>query len=112
MERAELIERLVLNEICDDYENIDQIIFPAVSEVSPRFGITVNRSDIVDALSCLIAKGLVNGYILSGRPPFAAKIEGMPDVSQIEENFRTYFTCTDEGMNLHLSDDSWWPFDD
>jgi len=26
MERSELVRRLVLNEICDDYENVDQII--------------------------------------------------------------------------------------
>lgn len=112
MERVELIERLVLNEICDDYENIDQIIFPTVAEVSPKLGITVGRSDIVEALSRLISKGLAKACILSTSPPFETEIEGMPNCDQVEENFKTYFTCTDEGMKLQLSDDSWWPFDE
>ena len=32
MNRAELVRRLVLNSISDDYENIDQIILPMVAE--------------------------------------------------------------------------------
>jgi hypothetical protein len=36
----------------------------------------------------------------------------MPAIGPVEEDFRTYFYITKKGMDLHLSDDSWWPFDD
>ena len=36
----------------------------------------------------------------------------MPPIGPVEEDFRTYFYITKKGMDLHLSDDSWWPFDD
>jgi len=34
----------------------------------------------------------------------------MPPLDVVEENFETYFYITKKGMDLHLSDDSWWPF--
>ena len=36
----------------------------------------------------------------------------MPSLDVIEENFTTYFYITKKGMDLHLSDDTWWPFDE
>ena len=36
----------------------------------------------------------------------------MPDVSEVEEGFETYFYVTDKGLEFHRSNDSWWPFDD
>jgi hypothetical protein len=35
----------------------------------------------------------------------------MPPMDVIEEG-RIYFYITKKGMDLHLSDDTWWPFDD
>ena len=34
MDRRELIRRMVLNAICDDFENVDQIILPVVERVN------------------------------------------------------------------------------
>jgi hypothetical protein len=36
----------------------------------------------------------------------------MPSLDVVEEDFKTYFYITKKGMDLHLSDDTWWPFRD
>ncbi len=40
------------------------------------------------------------------------ELEGMPPLDVIEEYFETCFDITKTGLEYHLSDDSWWPFDD
>jgi len=35
----------------------------------------------------------------------------MPALDVVEEDFKTYFYITQKGRDLHLSDDTWWPFD-
>jgi len=111
MNRTGLIRRMVLNSICDDYENVDQVILPDVVRDSAKFGFTVERSDIVNALAGLVEDGLAKAYLLSSREPEQA-LQGMPPLDVIEECFKTYFYITKKGMDLHLSDDTWWPFDD
>jgi hypothetical protein len=114
MVRGELVRRLVLRSICDDFENIDQVILRDVAEVAARFGLTVERSEIVTVLASLIEDGLAKAYLLypDDRDPFSGEVQGMPAIGPVEEDFRTYFYITKKGMDLHLSDDSWWPFDD
>ncbi len=115
MERCELIRRLVLNSICDDFENVDQIILPDVIREGSRFGLTIQRSDVVDALGGLVADGLAKVYLLSpmmGPDPFAGELASMPPLDVPEENFQTYFYITKKGMDYHRADDTWWPFDD
>jgi hypothetical protein len=51
MNRAELVRLMVLNEICDDYENVDQIIFPQVARQAAKCGLAIERPEIVDALA-------------------------------------------------------------
>ena len=113
MVRGELVRRLVLRSICDDFENIDQVILRDVAEGAARFGLTVERSEIVTALASLIEDGLAKAYLLypDDKDPFSGEVQGMPAMSLVEEGFRTYFYITKKGMDLHLSDDSWWPFD-
>ncbi|MGB6946494.1 MAG: hypothetical protein WBE37_29120 [Bryobacteraceae bacterium] len=36
----------------------------------------------------------------------------MPSIEAVEEDFKTYFYITKQGMDLHLSDNTWWPLDD
>ena len=107
MHRSELIRRMVLNEISDDYENIDQIILPAVVRESAKHGVTVRRSEIVNALTELVNEGLAKAYFLSSDAP-AMEIEGVPRLEAIEKDFQTYFLITPKGMAHHLADDSWW----
>jgi hypothetical protein len=115
MERRELIRRLVLNSICDDFENVDQMIFSDVSRDASKLGLRIERSDIVHALKGLIEDGLAKAYLLSGATgtdPFAAELPGIPALDVVEQDFPTYFYITKSGMDFHLADDSWWPFDD
>ncbi len=100
--------------MCDDFESIDQIILPTVRKDGARLGLTIERTEIVDTLAGLVADELAKAYLLStpANGPFSTKIQGMPAVDVPEENFETYFYPTRKGMNLHLSDDTWWPFDD
>jgi hypothetical protein len=111
MNQSDLIRMMVLNCICDDYENVDQIILPDVAKDCAKLGITVERSQILKALGELIADGLAKAYLLSPREPFSSELQGMPPLDIVEEDFKTYFYITKKGMDFHLSDD-WWPFDD
>jgi hypothetical protein len=112
--RSELIRRLVLNSICDDFENVDQIILRDVTKDSAKFGLTIERSDVVDGLAGLIEDGLAKAYILSGTGgnPFSGELDCIPPMDLVEENFKTYFYITKEGKELLLSNDIWWSADD
>ncbi len=108
MQRSELILRLLLTEICDDYENVDQIILKNVGERAAKWGVMVERADIVGALIELIRDGLANAYHL----PDQNELANMPSLDAIEEDFATYFLVTKRGLEFHRSDTRWWPFDD
>jgi hypothetical protein len=114
MKRREFVQRLTLNAICDDFENVDQVILPQVAERGKKCGLAISRSEIVEALSALVEQGLAKAYNLSGsdKNPFSGELQGMPVLDLVEEDFRTYFYITKQGMDVHLSDDKWWPFDD
>lgn len=114
MTRAEFVRRLVLNSICDDFENIDQVILRDVSATGATCGMTIDRSEVVQTLESLIQDGLAKAYTLPGPTddPFSGELVGMPSVDQVEEYFRTYFYVTNKGREFYLSDDTWWPLDD
>lgn len=114
MTRAEFLQHLVLDKICDDLENVDQVILPDVAKQAARCGLTVQRPEIVAALQALVESGLAKAYDLSAtsRDPFSGEIAGMPPLDVVEEYFRTYFYVTEKGMEFHESDGTWWPFDD
>jgi hypothetical protein len=105
MNRSELIRRMVLSEISDDYENVDRIIPPHLTKDCSKLGIAIERSEIVKALGELVGDGLASAYLLS-----PIELRGMPALDGVEENFETWFYITRKGMDFHLSDDSWWPF--
>src|ERR1700682_3779317 len=108
MKRSELVRRLVLNSICDDYENVDQVILREVAEDGVKCGLTIGRSEIVYALAGLIDDGLAKAYLLSSMAP-ELELQGMPAIDVVETYFKTYFYATKEGIALQLSDDAWWP---
>jgi len=112
MTRADLVRLLVLNEICDDYENVDQIILPHVAKNAAKCGLVIERTEIVDALAALIQDGLAKAYLLSPFEPFSTELQGMPPLDVIEEDFETYFYATKKGIDLQLSDDTSRCFDD
>jgi hypothetical protein len=105
---------MVLNEICDDFENVDQIVFPHVARDMAVCGMKVTRAEVVTALRGLVGDGFAKAYTLSGRmrDPFAGELKSMPAIDEPEEDFSTYFYVTPEGLALHEADGSWYPFDD
>ena len=114
MRRAEFVQKMVLNEICDDFENLDQIILPNVAKYGCKCGLTIERTEIVEALSVLVENGLAKAYYLACKEPFSTELAGMPPMDTIEEDFRTYFYATKNGLDLQGSYRSAasWPFDD
>lgn len=102
---------MVLNEISDDYENVDQIILPHIARDCAKLGWMIERSEIVQALAGLIEDGLAKAYLLSSKAP-ATELPGMQKIDKVEDDFRTYFHITKKGMDRHLSDECDWPFDD
>jgi hypothetical protein len=110
--RRLFVRRSVLDSICDDGENVDQIILLEVNMNSDKTGVTIDRAEVIDALTQLVEGGLAEAWILSEWPGKSVKVEGMPPMDAIEENFITYFFITEKGKKAHLSDDTWYPFDD
>ena len=108
MNRSDLVRRLVLRTIADDYENVDQVILRQVAEGGAAVGLTIERCDIVEALGGLIRDGLAKAYLLSSTNP-STELQGMPPLDIIEMDFQTYFYITKKGIDL-LSGDTWWPF--
>jgi hypothetical protein len=82
-----------LNSICDDFENVDQVILRDVAEGGAKCGLTIERPEVVEALAGLIEVGLAKAYILSAYPNDPSReLQGMPPMDVIEENFKTYFS--------------------
>ncbi len=112
MDRIELVRMLVLNEICDDYENVDQIILPRVAEDAAKCGLLIERSEAVNALAGLVQNGLAKAYRLSPFEPYSTELQGMPPLDVIEQDFETYFWATKSGIDLQRSHMTSWPFDE
>ena len=111
--RRELVLRIVLNEIADDYENLYQIT-KQVGRRSSDCGMTVSVAEILQALNHLVTTNLARAYRLSngvegidGMPP--ADEIGSPDEPDVNDVF---FWITKKGMTLQLADYPDWPFDD
>ncbi|MEO8099259.1 MAG: hypothetical protein ABI811_16260 [Acidobacteriota bacterium] len=115
MNRSQFVQSLVLGSICDDFENVDQVILRIIAEDGAKSGLTIERPEVVIALTCLVEAGLARAYELSsfgGRDPFSGILSGMPQIDEVEEDFHTYFYVTEKGLEQHRADRAWWPFDD
>ncbi len=102
--------------MCDDFENIDQIILPTVAREAGKCGLAIDRAEVVEAVRSLVEHGFAKAYDLSvrGDSPFAGELPGMPpvDVVEDERSFKTYFYVTEQGLEFHHSNSAWWPFQD
>jgi len=114
MTRVEFVQRLVLNAICDDFENVDQMILRDVAEIGAKCGLTIQREEVVEGLRALVEGGLAKAYDLTafGRDEFSCEIAGMPPLDVVDVEFRTYFYVTKKGIDFHQADQSWWPLSD
>ena len=98
MDRRELVRMMVLDAICDDFENVDRIILSEVAVNCRKLGLVVERSEIVNAIAGLVQDGLASAYNLRNLPPpsdpLSGVLESMPSLDQVEKNFKTYFYIT------------------
>jgi hypothetical protein len=108
--RSDLVRMLVLNEICDDYENLTISIMPPVVERGRQCGVKVEKSDLVRALNELIESGLAKAYWLRGDGRPVEEFETMPTLSQMEDPYGAWFLVTEEGLKIHRTNGDFWPF--
>jgi hypothetical protein len=111
--RRELVLRIVLNEISDDYENLHQIAKQVAMTIS-GCGMTVPLEEILQGLTDLVDAKLAKAYRLSNG---VEAIDGMPSPEEIGSPDEpgvedAFFWITKEGMKLQLADYPDWPFDD
>jgi hypothetical protein len=97
--------------MCDDFENIDQIILPSVRRDGTELGLVIDRPEIVETVAELVNEGMAKAYLLVPGigDPFSGELPGMPPVDIIEEDFKTYFYATKKGIDFYVSDTSWMP---
>jgi hypothetical protein len=112
MTRAEFLQRLVLDTICDDFENVDQVILRDVAQVAAKCGLAIERHEVVEALRVLVEAGWAKAYDFSASGNDPLELDEMPLLDLVEEDFKTYFCVTKKGMDRHEADGSWWPLDD
>ena len=106
---------MVLDTICEDFENIDQIILPMVAQDCGKLGLAVKRSEVVCALALLVEDGMARAYDLhdlTEGDPFSGELRSLPPLDQVENDFKIYFYITEQGKELHRSYHTSWPFDD
>jgi hypothetical protein len=108
MTRNDFIRRFVLNEICDDYENLD-VLQSVIANESSRCGLEISRDEIVQGIAELIEAGLAKAYKLTPTRRPAEEIPGVPPLDQID-NY--YFWATPRGLDVQASDEGWYPFDE
>ena len=85
MTRREYVRLEVLNSICDDGENVDQIILDEVNRDADKTGITISRAEVVEAMTALVQDGLAKAWHLSPWPSQSVELSSMPPMDEVEE---------------------------
>jgi len=104
--RGEFVRRAVLASICDDYENVDQVILREVAGEGVKRGVEVARAEIVNALAALVEEDWRRRMRSPVPHPFLSELEAMPVLDVIEEYYSTYFLATKRGIELHVADNA------
>jgi hypothetical protein len=107
MSRRELISLLILDVIADDYENLAKIV-EELNGFASRCGLSLEHSEVSDALRGLIDAGLAKPYRLSQTHEDVDREVRPNEVTELSDY---YFWITDKGRLLHERDD-WWPFNE
>lgn len=100
----------VLDELCDDYEEIG-LITENVTRAGAKCGAHLDRDDVLRALAELIESGLAKAWRLDSTGQAPVGIQGMPSMVEIEDS-DCYFLITENGMELQLGEAVGWPFND
>ncbi len=108
--RRELVERLVLDSICDDYENLSVSIKPDLDRYARDCGLEISEPEIVTALNSLVELGWAKAYRLGGKD--AVEFDRMPTIDEMRDPDGAWFYVTGVGLKVELADYEGWPFDD
>ena len=84
----------VLNVIADTYESWFMIL-KEVRRMSKEDGVTVRRSEILNALDRIVTTGMARAYVLSSTQPYATIVDWNRD--RVRE---LYYYVTPEGAHL------------
>lgn len=98
-ERNEIVDNLVLDELSDDYENLDQIL-RSLSRLPIVADLTISSEEVKIALLRLVESGYAKAYLLRALPPSAEEINAPLSPGEIE---RYYFLQTNEGRSLNAT---------
>ena len=99
----------VLNAICDDYENLTVSIAEPVVKDGIDCGLTIEKSEVVEALKELVELGWATAWQL-GKD--AHEFDRMPSLEEMEDANGAWFEITEAGMKVHVAEYEGWPFDD
>jgi hypothetical protein len=106
---GELTRMLVIASIWDGFTILD-FIQMRLNDLALRLGTTFSSDEIMNALAELVNLGYAKAWRLDRGDP-AREYVGMPPVEDIVP-YRVYFDVTPQGLAFHLSDDTWWPFEE
>jgi len=106
--RRELVLMLTLNELSDDYENLTVSIMPDFDRIAEDYRITVEKSEVADALKELVELGWAKAYL--PRSGELVEVEGMPFVEDLDGPDGAWFYITDAGRKVQNEYDA-WPWD-
>jgi hypothetical protein len=109
--RNELIQMLTLNSMADDYESFDHLCEWAVKS-GAQCGLTIERSEVLNALLNLIETRLAQAYRFSRPTNSFIEIQGTPPLEEISNPWYRYFWITRNGVEVLSAKDEGWPFDD
>jgi hypothetical protein len=107
MTRAELIQTLVLNECCDDYEDIEHIT-KWMYQLGPKCGLTIAHEDIIQALRESIKKGWLKAWDLRRWPDPATTEYEREEITPLNPRFAR----TEEGLAFQKASSASGPFDE
>jgi hypothetical protein len=104
MTRTDLLRILILNDVADDYENLEHVT-AEVARVAAINRLRIDREEVCIELSNLIAYGLIGAYRLS-----ASSINEVAAVTAAASLGDYYYWQTPKGRAAHQNVE--WPFDD
>jgi len=109
MERNELLRRMVLNKISDDYENVDQMISKHRNRMCQARMSSLSDQTLSGHWPKLIDDGLAKAHLLPGMEQ-ARDPSGYAAARCVKENLKTDFYLTQKGLDLQHSEGAWSPF--
>ena len=104
MTEKDLLEIFVLNEICDDYENL-QHIEARIQPWSAEYGLSFSTAEIQQSLCTLLEAKLIAAYDLRELVDHPVAIEGSIPTEDLAS---LYYFLTADGIKHHQRNDQFF----